>query len=401
MVWKARSQAAYQGYSHLSGIEITSSFIMWNHSVLRTRRPWVVQRIDVVLAQPAVGVEQVVLLRPEHPGQGLAHDPRLVLAHPRRGDGGVERVGLLEALAHHGGERRAEEGRVGFRGRRGQAQAHHLGGAGGDGQRVVRGRLRAFALRVDGIGTAVQEVLVDAVLDVGRGRGDAEDPPGVGLVLREQERRGAVAVQVARAQLGMGRGHHARPLAARAGGERRLRGPGGPRPGVPEPERGQEVHGGRLRPAVPDADPDEDVLRRRLRVFDEHVEVPVVVEDAGVDQLEFGLVARAVGVRGHELVVRIRPLRVLVEVLHVRVGRSAVEVEVVLLHVFAVVALAVGQAEEALLEDRVLPVPERDREAELLLVVGDARPARLPPSGRRASAPGRAGSSPRRGRTSL
>ena len=36
IVWKARSQAAYHGYSHLSGIEITSAFSMWNHSVFRT-----------------------------------------------------------------------------------------------------------------------------------------------------------------------------------------------------------------------------------------------------------------------------------------------------------------------------------------------------------------------------
>src|SRR6185369_11697223 len=35
-VWKARSQAAYQGYSHLSGIEMMSSFTMCPHSRLRT-----------------------------------------------------------------------------------------------------------------------------------------------------------------------------------------------------------------------------------------------------------------------------------------------------------------------------------------------------------------------------
>ena len=59
--------------------------------------------------------------------------------------------------------------------------------------------------------------------------------------------------------------------------------------------------------------------------------------------------------------------------------RRAVEVEVVLLHVLAVIALAVGQAEQALLEDRVLAVPEREREAEPLLVVGDAGQAVLAP----------------------
>ncbi len=43
-----------------------------------------------------------------------------------------------------------------------------------------------------------------------------------------------------------------------------------------------------------------------------------------------------------------------------------VQVEVVLLDVLSVVPLTVGQAEQALLEDRVLPVPEREREAEPL-----------------------------------
>ena len=34
--WNARSQAANHGYSHLSGIEITSPATMWNHGTLRT-----------------------------------------------------------------------------------------------------------------------------------------------------------------------------------------------------------------------------------------------------------------------------------------------------------------------------------------------------------------------------
>ena len=57
-----------------------------------------------------------------------------------------------------------------------------------------------------------------------------------------------------------------------------------------------------------------------------------------------------------------------------------VEVEVVLLHVLAVVALAVGQAEQPLLEDRILAVPQRQREAEQLLVVADAGEAVLAPA---------------------
>jgi len=61
-------------------------------------------------------------------------------------------------------------------------------------------------------------------------------------------------------------------------------------------------------------------------------------------------------------------------------GRRAVEVEVVLLHVLAMVRLAVGQAEQPFLEDGVLPVPQGQAETELLLVVGDARDAILAPA---------------------
>ena len=88
-MWNARSQAAYQGYSHLSGMEMTSPFNMWNHSVFRTPRfapP--VERMGLVLLQPPVEVEVVVLLGPEHPGERLAVHAALVLG---RASGGVIR----------------------------------------------------------------------------------------------------------------------------------------------------------------------------------------------------------------------------------------------------------------------------------------------------------------------
>src|SRR6185369_14339081 len=70
----------------------------------------------------------------------------------------------------------------------------------------------------------------------------------------------------------------------------------------------------------------------------------------------------------------------LVEILHVRVSRRAVEVEVVLLDVLAVVAFAVREPEEPLLQDRVLAVPQRQSEAEPLLVVGKTRQTVLAPA---------------------
>ena len=74
-VWNARSHEAYHGYSHVSGIEMTSSLTMWNQlAVADVGAAAVAQRVDVVLLEPAIEVEEVVLLAPQHPGQGLAHD---------------------------------------------------------------------------------------------------------------------------------------------------------------------------------------------------------------------------------------------------------------------------------------------------------------------------------------
>ena len=140
-----------------------------------------------------------------------------------------------------------------------------------------------------------------------------------------------------------------------------------------------------FRAAVVDGDLDQDVFGRLLGILHEHVEVAVLVEHARIEQFVLELVPAAAAAGLDKVGIRERRLRILVEVLHVRMGRRAVEVEVVLLDVLAVIALAVGQAEQALLQDRVLAVPEGQREAEPLLVVGDAgQPVFAPAIGARA-----------------
>jgi hypothetical protein len=108
---------------------------------------------------------------------------------------------------------------------------------------------------------------------------------------------------------------------------------------------------------------DEDVFWALLGVFHEHVKIPVVVEDAWIKQLVLELFPRASPVRFDQVPVWILPLRVLVEILHVRVGGRAVEVEVVLLDILAVVPLAVREPEQVLFQDRVPLVPQRQRKA--------------------------------------
>ena len=115
-------------------------------------------------------------------------------------------------------------------------------------------------------------------------------------------------------------------------------------------------------------------------VFAEDRYWDVFVEDAGVEQLVLELRSGPFAIGADQVLVRVRRLRVLVEHPHVGVGRRAVEVEVVLLDVLAVVALRVGEPEQPLLQNRVAPVPKRKPEAQQLQVVADTREPVLAPA---------------------
>ena len=310
-------------------------------------------RVDALLAQPAVDVVLVVLLAPQQPGERLAHDVRRVLVEVAGDDAGVEGVRLGDPLREH----RVEVDRAAAR-----VQPHPdlRRAAGRDLEHVVRGDLGAGPRRVDRVG-ARDHVVVDPVLRVRRAV-RAGDPPRVRLVVAEQQLARRLEAPLAERAVRGARG----AVAVRR--DRRPRRP--VVPGVAEPERRQQVQRRRLRPAVVRGDAHQQVVVVRLRVLDLHVEVAVVVEHAGVEQLVLEVAEAARAVRPQQVVVRVRRLRVLVDALHVRVRRRAVDVEVVLLDVLAVVALGVRQPEHPLLEDRVGAVPQREREAQPLLVVG-------------------------------
>ena len=60
-------------------------------------------------------------------------------------------------------------------------------------------------------------------------------------------------------------------------------------------------------------------------------------------------------------------------------GRRAVEVIIIFLDVFAVIALAVGQAERPLLQDRILAVPQDQRKTQPLVIVTETGETILAP----------------------
>src|SRR6185295_951982 len=78
-------------------------------------------------------------------------------------------------------------------------------------------------------------------------------------------------------------------------------------------------------------------------------------------------------------VIRISSLRVLVEVLHVGMGRRAIEIEITLLGVLTMVPFSIVQSEQAFFQDRILPVPKRQGKAENSIIVTNARQSVLAP----------------------
>src|SRR5207249_5194648 len=116
-------------------------------------------------------------------------------------------------------------------------------------------------------------------------------------------------------------------------------GPGFPRPRVSAPESGEEMQGRGIRSAVGDRDANQQVVGRCLRVFGDDVEVAVALEDSGVHELELGLTAAASLILVDEPYIGKLTLGILVETLHVGVGRRRVEIEVVVLDVLAVISL--------------------------------------------------------------
>ena len=136
----------------------------------------------------------------------------------------------------------------------------------------------------------------------------------------------------------------------------------------------------RIRSAVDGLDFDQDVVGTRFGVADIDIKVAVVVEGAGVDEFVFWLGAIAFLIFRDEFGVRKGSLRILVEGLHPAVGGGALKVVVALLDVLAVVALVAVEAEEALFEDRVGPVPQSETKAEAALGIGESEQAVIAPA---------------------
>ena len=136
-----------------------------------------------------------------------------------------------------------------------------------------------------------------------------------------------------------------------------------PGPNISKPKRRKQIERSRLGPAIENRYSNQDVFRFLLGVFHKHIEIAIIFKDASIDQLVLKLVPRSFPVVFYQVVVWECSLRIFVEIFHVGVRWRAVQIEVVLLDIFAVITFTVRQAEETLFQDGVLAVPQREGKA--------------------------------------
>ncbi len=81
---KSQVPAAYPGYSHLSGMEMISSFTHVEPLGLRIKPRWSTLELRAVFHEPGFQIIYVVLLGPEHARQGLPHNETFIITETYR-----------------------------------------------------------------------------------------------------------------------------------------------------------------------------------------------------------------------------------------------------------------------------------------------------------------------------
>jgi hypothetical protein len=130
-----------------------------------------------------------------------------------------------------------------------------------------------------------------------------------------------------------------------------------------------QVQRGGVRSAIHGLDANRNILRGTLGVFDKHVEIAVLFEDACVQQFELEASATTIPVLRNQALVGEPCLGVLIEVFHVGMSWGIVEVEVVFLHILAMISFARRKAKGALFQNRILAIPDSQAEDKQLISV--------------------------------
>ncbi len=112
-----------------------------------------------------------------------------------------------------------------------------------------------------------------------------------------------------------------------------------PIPSVAEPERWQNMQIRGFESAVVRGDTDENIFCIRFGVFDEHIEVTVLIEDARIEQFIFGRVLTMLTICLHQIRIRERTLWIFIKHLHIRMCWRGIKIKIIFFHILAMIAL--------------------------------------------------------------
>ena len=250
---------------------------------------------------------------------------------------------------------------------------------------IVSGGFRAGICWIDRSSAALDQEFAKCVLNIGIGVFGPENFLPVGLILGEDERRWLPVRPRARVKLEaaqcfvigdqtvLGFHFNNRLLAAIFVGTF-------PGPGVAKPKGRQQMETSGLGAAIGHGDANQNIIRRSLGIFGKDIKVPAILENAGIGQFEFRLLAAAPPIFFHQLHVGKFRLRIFVERLEVGMRRRRIQVEITLLYILAVIALRTGETKEPLFQNRIAPIPERQREAKPAFTIRDAEQSILSPA---------------------
>ena len=127
------------------------------------------------------------------------------------------------------------------------------------------------------------------------------------------------------------------------------------------------------------ANANQNIARPSFRIFYSDLK-ETALERIRVPKFNFAIMSRERVTRSEQLLIRKTGLWIAIHHLHETVRRRAVGIEINLLHILAVIALRTGETEEAFLQNRIVLIPEGERETKPLFVIANAAYAVFAPT---------------------
>src|SRR5215211_3989626 len=160
----------------IGGDQVTPTTVTAALAALRRRR------LERIAIQPFLHIEVVELLAPQHPGKGLTlYTPHVPVADVFL-QISVEGIRLDNASREHAVE---IDERIWALSARAQPHSNGDVAAGRNRAQVKSGRLCTFPGRIHRLGAAVDDVLVERILEVALPRADTEQSNEIGLIVTE------------------------------------------------------------------------------------------------------------------------------------------------------------------------------------------------------------------------